>query len=228
MIPVLGIPILTKPELLWKMLATIDVTVGEIVVIDNGDCIHEVPDGTPPFTHVWPGYNMGVAASWNHVIKMRPRATWWMTCGFDLEYAPGDLQRLIDHMENEGGVALLQGFSAFALDRDAVRKVGLFDENFVPAYFEDNDFDYRCRLAGVPFTGLPAGMSHKISSTLRSSDHYQAQNTYTFPLNREYFRQKWGGGPYREVFTTPFDGGGSIKDWVLSIDRLADQSWTPE
>jgi hypothetical protein len=106
--------------------------------------------------------------------------------------------------------------------------VGLFDENFVPAYFEDNDFDYRCRLAEVPFTGLPAGMSHKISSTLRSSKHYQDANSYTFPLNREYFRQKWGGSPYREVFTTPFNGGGSIKDWVLSIDRLADQSWTPD
>ena len=228
MIPILGVPILTHPEFLWKMLATIDVTVGEIVVIDNGDCIHEVPDGTPPFTHVWPGYNMGVGASWNHIIKMRPRAPWWMTCGFDLEFAPGDLQRIIDHMEGTGGVALLQGFSAFALDRDAVRNVGLFDENFVPAYFEDNDYDYRCRLADVPFVGLPAGLSHKISSTLRSSKHYQDANQYSFPLNREYFRQKWGGSPYREVFTTPFDNGGSARDWTLNIDRLADQSWNQE
>ena len=227
MIPVLGVPILNRPDLLWKMLRSIDVTVGEIIVIDNGDCIHELPDDPelPDFTHVWPGYNMGVAASWNHIIKMRPRAAWWMTCGFDLEFAPGDLQRLIDHMDETGGVALLQGFSAFGIDRDAVRKVGFFDENFVPAYFEDNDYDYRCRLAEVPFCGLPAGMSHAVSSTLRSSTELQERNNYSFPLNREYFRQKWGGSPYREEFTTPFNNGGSYRDWTLSYDRLADQTW---
>jgi hypothetical protein len=228
MIPILGIPILTRPELLWKMLRSIDTDVGEIIVIDNGDCIHEVPEGIPDFTHVWPGYNMGVSASWNHVIKMRTHAPWWALAGFDVEFAAGDLARLGEHMEDRGGMALLAGFNAFGLDRNTVRSVGLFDENFVPAYFEDNDYDYRARLAEIEFHSLPAGLSHQISSTLRSSAHNQRQNQFSFPLNWEYFRQKWGGNPNQEVYKTPFDAGGNIRDWVLNIDRLADQNWSPD
>lgn len=228
MIPILGIPILNRPELLWRMLRSIDVAVGEIVVIDNGDCIHEVPEGVPDFTHVWPGYNMGVAASWNHVVKMRPRAPWWAIFNFDLTMAEGDCQRLEDEMERTGGLVLLAGMSAFGIDRATVRQAGFFDENFVPAYFEDDDYKHRARMAGVTVTSLPWGAAHEISATMRASDELRRRNEYTFPLNREYFRQKWGGSPYREVFTTPHDGGGSVRDWTLSIDRLADQSWDPE
>ena len=228
MIPILGIPILNRPELLWRMLRSIDVPVGEIIVIDNGDCIHEVPDGVPSFTHVWPGYNMGVAASWNHIIKMRPRAPWWAIFNFDLTMAEGDCERLITTMDETGGLVLLAGMSAFGLDHATVRKAGWFDENFVPAYFEDDDYKHRCRLADITVTSLPWGAAHEISATMRASDHLQRQNFYTFPLNRDYFRQKWGGSPYREVFTTPFDAGGSPRDWTLEIDRLADQHWTLE
>ena len=228
MIPVLVIPILARPELLWKMLRSIDTVVGEVIVIDNGDIIHEVPDGLPDFTHVWPGYNMGVSASWNHGIKMRPTLPWWAIAGFDIEFAPGDLDRLAEHMEAEGGLALLGGFNAFGLDRDTVKRVGLFDENFVPGYYEDNDYDYRARLAEVNYTALPAGLRHEPSSTLRSGRDYQRKNVYTFARNREYFREKWGGMPCGEVFRTPFDEGGDPRAWSLDVTRLADQNWIRE
>jgi hypothetical protein len=225
MIPILGVPILVRPELLWKLLASIDTTVGEIIVIDNGDCIHEVPEGTPDFTHVWPGYNMGVSASWNHIIKMRPKAPWWAFAGFDVELGEGDLGRLARHMEDEGGVALLGGFNVFGLDRSALREVGLFDENFYPAYFEDNDYDVRCRRAGIPYTALPSGLSHQVSSTMRSSRELMERNAYTFPRNYQYFLEKWGGPVAREEFATPFNNGGDVRHWVLDPTRLADQSW---
>lgn len=226
MIPVLGIPILVRPELLWKMLDSIDVPVAEIVVIDNGDCIREVPEGTPPFTHVWTGGNLGVAASWNHLIKIRPRLPWWMIAGFDVEFAPGDLARLETHMEEQGGLAMLNGFNAFAFDRQTVRTTGLFDENFSPAYYEDNDYVYRAQLAGVEVASLPAGMKHAVSSTLNSSMELKVANSRTFPLNRAYFKAKWGGMPDRETFTTPFDAGGDIRAWTLDPDRQAGQGWT--
>lgn len=225
MIPILAIPILTEPTLLWKMLRSIDVPIGEIIIIDNGDVVHDVPEELPPFTHVWPGYNMGVPASWNHAIKMRPTAPWWMIAGFDVEFMAGDLERLEAHMEETGGIALLGGYNAFGLDRGTVRRVGLFDENYVPAYFEDNDYDYRCRLAGVDYVSLPAGMKHRVSSTLKSSLAFQQRNAYTFGRNAGYFRDKWGGGVCQEVFSTPFDKGGDPRSWSLDFDRLADQGW---
>jgi hypothetical protein len=35
------------------------------------------------------------------------------------------------------------GWSIFAINRACVDNVGFFDENFFPAYFEDNDYHYR-------------------------------------------------------------------------------------
>ena len=231
MIPVLGIPVLNRPDLLTKLFESIDVPVGRVLLIDNGDVVppDEVASAAERgITTIRPGHNLGVAGSWNAIIRATPQAPWWMIANFDLEFAPGDLARLAEHMQTTGGVALLGGFSAFGVDRDAVRKVGFFDENFHPAYFEDNDFDYRCRLAQIPFVSLPAGMLHHISSTLMSSTHYQRRNAETFPANREYFQKKWGGQPYRETYTSPFNAGGDIRAWTLDIDRLADQIWTPE
>lgn len=226
MIPVLGVPILSRPELLWRMLDSIDVAVGRIVVVDNGDVVSTPAAFDRDLLVVRPGSNLGVAASWNAIIKAVPDAAWWAIVNFDLVFAPGDLARLAEHMGKEGGVALLGTFSAFGVDRGAIKRAGMFDENFHPAYYEDNDFDYRCRLAGVPMAGLPAGLTHDISSTLQSSPSFREGNVRSFPKNADYFVRKWGGTPYHEVYTTPFNADGDIRSWQLDVDRLAAQRWT--
>lgn len=218
MIPVLGVPILTKHELLQPMLDSIDVEVGRIIVIDNGMVL-------PPSERViHPGRNLGVAASWNRIIEMTPDAAWWALVNFDLVFGAGDLDRLTEHMERVGGCAILSTFQAFGVDRKAIDTAGTFDENFHPAYFEDNDFDYRCRLTGVPLHGLSSRIDHKISSTI-SVPVFRRENNRTFPINSAYYRRKWGGPPREEVFTTPFNRGGSPAFWELEPDRLELLSW---
>jgi len=226
MIPVLGVPILSGPELLVRMLNSIDTHVGRVIVVDNGDVVQEGDLPLGPTSIVRPGHNLGVAASWNAIIKATPDAPWWAIVNYDLVFAPGDLGRLGDHMGKEGGVALLGTFSAFGVDRGAIKRAGMFDENFHPAYYEDNDFDYRCRLAGVPMADLPAGLTHDISSTFQSNPSFREGNMRSFPKNADYFVRKWGGTPYHEVYTTPFNAGGDIKSWQLDVDRLAAQRWT--
>jgi hypothetical protein len=39
---------------------------------------------------------------------------------------------------------------------------------------------------------------------------------------------KWGGYPRHERFTTPFNAGGSVRDWTLDLARIEDQRWNPE
>lgn len=225
MIPVLGVPVLNRPDLLYRMLSsTKGVDIGRIVVVDNGDVVPEIANANVQV--IRPGHNLGVSASWNLVIKTTPTASWWMFSNSDVEFADGDLERLCQHMETHGGVALLGTFSVFGMTSKALESIGFFDENFAPAYFEDNDYDYRCQLAGVPIIGLPAGLRHEISSTLRSSETYTRQNHRTFPKNREYYLAKWGGMPTNEEFRTPFNSGQDIRSWTLDIRRLADQAWS--
>jgi len=223
MIPVLGVPILTKPELLDELLATIDVEVGRLVIIDNGGVIGDVTNAEV----VRPGRNIGVAASWNHVFAMAPEAPWWMIVGFDITFAPGDLTRLVEYMDavTEPTVALLGTFSVFGINRAAIETAGTFDENFHPAYFEDNDYDYRCRLTGVTLTGLPSGLQHRVSSTILARGLFRNENDRTFPRNAHYYRKKWGGSPRAEGFDTPFDAGGSPAEWELEPGRVEELSW---
>jgi len=221
-IPVLGVPILTMPHMLDEMLASVDVKVGRLVIIDNGGVVGDINAEV-----VRPDQNLGVAASWNLIMREFSDAPWWAIVGFDVIFAPGDLDRLVKHMETVGGCALLGGFSAFGIDHLALDGVGEFDENFHPAYFEDNDYDYRCQMAGVSLVGLPAGLQHRNSATI-SSEHYSRENGRTFPQNALYYRMKWGGYPRHERFTTPFNAGGSVRDWTLDLARIEDQRWNPE
>ena len=227
MIPVLGVPILNRPDLLLAMLnSTGGADIEQIVIVDNGDVVPDISNANVRV--IRPGHNLGVSASWNLILKATPRAPWWMFSNFDLEFAAGDLDRLTEHMESAGGVALLGTFAVFGIDAPSLAQAGYFDENFAPAYYEDNDYDYRCQLTGVPIVGLPAGLRHAISSTLSSSTLYTRQNTATFAANGDYYLRKWGGLPRAETFTTPFNAGGHPRAWTLDSERLATQAWDRE
>lgn len=221
MIPVLIVPVLV-PGRVGDMLASIDVPVGLRLVIDQGA-------GFPPPAgcHVirLTG-NIGVAAAWNLGIKASPLAPWWAIVNDDVVFAPGDLARLAAAMAGPAPrVVTLDGFAAFGINQAALARVGWFDENFHPAYCEDADYEYRCRLAGVPIVSAPAGLRHERSSTI-SHPPYGAQNARTYPANYDYYRRKWGGSLRGgERFTSPFDAGGTPADWTLQFDRIRDLTW---
>lgn len=219
MIPVFGVPILNGVEHLEAMHETIDAEVQQFVYVDNGDVLPDEP------SVIKPRYNMGVAAAWNAIIKATPWAEYWIISNHDKLFAPGELDKLAEETE-KGGLVMLGGFSTFGVHRFVIQEVGWFDEGFHPAFYEDNDMDYRCRLAGVSLTALPSASQHRNSSTLKDEPLYAKQNMTTFNANRERYRAKWGGDPYREQYKTPFDDpNASIRDTFLDIDLLARQQW---
>jgi GT2 family glycosyltransferase len=225
-IPVLGIPCLNRFDLLERCLASIPGDLcSRIVVVDNGDSDFTSEDAR---VHVIrPGHNLGVAASWNLVIKANPKKRWWAMANADVEFSRADLERLIEGMRTHD-LTMMGGFLTFGVRASCIAKVGWFDENFVPAYYEDNDFVRRCELVGASITNLPQPTEHFGSATIRSSAFYRTQNDRSFPANQRYYLAKWGGLPEQEVYTTPFDAGGSPRDWTLDMTRLADLSWEQE
>jgi GT2 family glycosyltransferase len=92
---------------------------------------------------------------------------------------------------------------AFIISRETYLRVGPFDEEIFPAYFEDNDYAYRLKLEGIqhscyeflnPQTFINSGSIAKDPSL----------NT-NFEKNRRYYISKWGGEPEKEIFKTPFN-----------------------
>jgi hypothetical protein len=221
MIPVLAVSLI-RPDLIHRMLASVDVPVGRLIVVDNGAGIGDI-DGA---WMIHMPRNLPVSAVHNLILKMTPEAPWWALVSDDIVFAPGDLARLAAAMATpDPFIATLDGFAAWGMNSPALDRLGYMDENFVPAYCEDCDIEYRCRLLGVPIVPVPAGLRHERSSTI-ALPFYREQNDRTYPQNVAYYRRKWGGSMRGgEVFTTPFDAGGTVNDWTLDPKRLRDLGW---
>lgn len=99
-------------------------------------------------------------------------------------------------------------FSFFLLKKRGFEEIGPFDENFYPAYFEDNDYAYRMKLRGYSIqTVADATYSHAGSQTLKNYTADQLNKHHIqFRKNQTYYIKKWGGLPHAETFEQPFDG----------------------
>ena len=192
MIPCMVVPILKGPDILRRMLDTIDYPIKKLIIIDNGDALRY--QGPWPVEHVqstkvikMPA-NLGVAGSWNLGIKATPFAPWWLITNFDVEWPAGSL-RMFAEQAGEG-VLLAQSpqpYCAFAIGEDVVQRVGLFDEGFHPAYFEDNDYELRCAVEGVKVKRSTIPVVHHNSSTI---GYFGEINNRTYASNAEYMNGK--------------------------------------
>jgi GT2 family glycosyltransferase len=232
-IPLLGVPVLNREDLAARMVGSVDVPVDELLVVVNapvkGRVVEALEDAAAANLNVGrlsfslPSFNLGCGGSWNHIIRHRPDGPWWLIVNADIVFAPGDLERLALSMADESAaVRTVFEFGAFALNRACVDAVGWFDENFHPMYYEDRDYEYRMRLAGVPYVKVESGAMHDTSSTIHSDRTLWERNRVTFQRNGEYYAAKWGSSPYCEQFKVPFNGA---REPVLSRERLASQSW---
>lgn len=226
-VPVLGVPVINRPDLLSALLRSIDVPVERLVIVDNGDCTDDL--GLPAGAVVRPPANLGVAASWNFIIRTTPAAPWWCIANADAELTGGDLARLAGEMERPGPrwVGMNGDWRVFGINADAIECVGFFDEGFHPCYVEDADMEYRCTLAGVPWYTISAGATHLGSAAIRSDPALAERNATTYRQNVARYEEKWGG-PLRggEVYTTPWNRGGHVGDWRLPLSVVRDQAWT--
>ena len=102
-------------------------------------------------------------------------------------------------------------FACFMLTPAMYNYIGRFDENFSPAYFEDNDYCYRTILSGHRCVrSQNAAFYHYGSRTQNSGD--PVVPSPVFERNRDYYVNKWGGLPDRETRTKPWNN--ENLDWT--------------
>jgi hypothetical protein len=202
MIPMLVVPTLTRRDLLVRMLGTVDCPVGHLVVIDNSGQGLEVPDG--PWgvaTVLRMPCNFGVAGSWNLAVRMGHRDGWVMIASDDVTFPAGALAGFADVSAEDRLVVsgTWPHWCAFTLGMRVVQKVGLFDEGYFPAYFEDTEYERRMGQHGMTLThGPPVG--HDNASTLNTPRrNFVAKNRATYRSNAALYAsgEQHGFDPYR-------------------------------
>jgi GT2 family glycosyltransferase len=206
---VLAIPTLNRFDLLDQCIDSAlagTVRPDHILVVDNsaGHCPQR-----SDVAYIVPGSNVGVAHAWN-ILVATSAPHQLILSNDDIVFAPdtvAELLRVAEAAPGAGIVSTIEGqrFSLFWLNRLAYESIGPFDEQFWPAYFEDNDYARRLALAGWTLPVAPTGVEHGGSSTIRAFSQQQAQAEHEyFRANEARYVAKWGGGPHRETFLRPY------------------------
>lgn len=192
--------------------------VPKVTIIDNGrqlmDSIwHKQVSALPLLvTLMIPPSNMGVAASWNWLLRFLGPC---IISNDDALFSLIDVQTFLDTAEASpetivfNTAAPCNAWSVFFVNRPKEwLAMGGFDEAFSPAYFEDNDAYWRLKVAGNPCKLVELkDWQHDQSSTLKRGDaKYQHDHQLSFRRNSLYYDRKWGGAPGSERFTVPFNG----------------------
>lgn len=210
-IPLLGVPILNRPDLLLRLLDSLDHPVKTLAIVDNSiasglpdsaalgrllaQLEREPPAGIGQVRVARPFSNQGVASSWNAILTAFPEAPFALLVNNDVVFSPGVLARLIERVDPSRPqfLPLLpspQEFSAFAITPTAWDRVGLFDANFYPAYCEDLDYAERLRASDSvewitpdDLQSLQLRANPTTSATIASDPRLEACNRTTFLLN---------------------------------------------
>jgi GT2 family glycosyltransferase len=202
MVPVMIVPVLTRYDLLDRMIASINYPIRELVIIDNGAKSQTwEPTWNQWISKIWhlkmPN-NLGVAGSWNLGIKSTPMADYWLISNFDVEWG-GDSLKMFTELSHPEKLVLSNGtpeWCAFSIGWEIVDKVGLFDEAFHPAYFEDNDMQRRIENKGMEVVKSFIPIAHDNSSTLQAG--FKQLNEQTYYNNYDHYRFKQNYNDFSE------------------------------
>lgn len=191
------VPVLNRYDLLFRLFRSVDVQLKQTIVIDNGGWLSERNMEDRPLlgkTFLWrmPS-NLGVAPSWNMGIKSAPYESGWLLVNSDAWFVPGTLAEMSEQFTSGRLVRTAEDWACVWVGADVVANVGLFSECFVPAYFEDNDYAWRCGLAGVPVE-VSGSVRHDNSSTIHSNPTFMQRNDRSFAANSAVFYKRVEGG----------------------------------
>src|SRR4051812_33942079 len=185
----IGIPVLNGGDLLLRLLRSIDVP-AEVYVIfnrigppDQGVAAAlrtfaaEKPELISKFEVEQVDGNFGVAGSWNRILD-RFQGDCFI-CNSDIEFTPMVLDDALRLTRGRPGLPLqwLWSHACFYAASDFTAKLGWFDENFYPAYHEDQEMTLRRIKLGVEAANVFGAGSERVrhsgSQTLRAASHGQ-------------------------------------------------------
>jgi hypothetical protein len=223
-IPVIGVPVVSNPFWIHRMIMSIDYPVENLIIINNngkGEIDQEL-DNLTKITHkfidkikvVHMPANIGCAGAWNLIIKCYMLAPYWIIVNDDVAFGPGLLKEMVDIVEQDPVVGMIHpnsgdfdvgAWDLFLIRDIIVQEFGLFDENTYPAYCEDADYIMRMYHRPIKkVVGLQNSYLHGLADKSQYYEH-GSQTEKSIPglkaildksneLNIEYLTKKWGPG----------------------------------
>ena len=201
---VVAIPTINRADLLNEALAKYfeDFKNTHIAICDNGN--QDIITREENFMIYRPQENLGVAKSWNMLIDYSDKigATHVLILNDDIYLGKNEteLALLIKNNLDADFINSFHNWCSYILRVDIWKKAGMFDEEFFPAYFEDNSFDYKMTLVGAKktWTSFLDPIVYRNSMTIAKDPTLNQK----FMQNKQIYIQMWGGLPSEEKYKT--------------------------
>lgn len=202
----------------------------DLIVVDNtrtGLALGDVPLDRVELYRDRDGHNLGVAGSWNVGARrvLDEGHDYLLILSSVLLWGPTLHTTWREQMERFWGERVIEcdghSWHLIAFHRTVLEAVGLFDENFYPAYVEALDYSYRMRQRG-----WEGGWRRAWVNVLSQGHglHIPLVACPWGPLDG-YYRRKWGGPKGKEQYRLPFGVPGAPLDlWASTpIPVLAER-----
>lgn len=204
---IVAIPTINRADLLNEALEKYfeDFKDTHIAICDNGK--QNIITREENFMIYRPEENLGVAKSWNMLMDYADKinATHVLVLNDDiyLGKTEHEINMLIRNNVDIDFINSFHNWCSYILKVDAWKKAGKFDEEFFPAYFEDNSFDYKMTLIGAKkhWTSFLDPLVYRNSMTIAKEPSLNNR----FQQNRELYIEMWGGLPSEEKYSTKFN-----------------------
>lgn len=204
---IVAIPTLNRADLLNEALERYfeDFKDTHIAICDNGK--QDIITREENFMIYRPEANLGVAKSWNLLMdycdKMNATHVLMLNDDIILGRTEHEIKLLIRSNPNADFINSMQNWCSYILKVEAWKIAGKFDEDFFPAYFEDNSFDYKMTLSGrkKAWTSFLDPIVYRNSMSIAKEPSLNSN----FMKNRQLYIDMWGGLPTEEKYHTKFN-----------------------
>lgn len=103
-------------------------------------------------------------------------------------------EQLEEHIDDYDFFTINRSFAHFVISKNTVRKVGWFEERLPRIGWEDNDYKFRLRMAGVPEANVKLLGSLNLHTDTEGSDWVndpaKPKSKYAY-ANEDFFKTKW-------------------------------------
>jgi GT2 family glycosyltransferase len=194
-IPVVVIPVLNTYQQLRRCVESFDYPVQHLLIINNGEGVVDVPDRAEQTHIIQSPSNLGVGPSWNLGIKMFPWSQGWLFLNSDAWFEPGEMARFWG-MCSQDSITLAgePGWCCAWIGDRVVERIGIFSECYLPAYYEDVDFERRANSAGITAHRTDCRVNHENASTVLRDPKIEPLHMPRFRINTKLHNERWASG----------------------------------
>lgn len=230
---VVGVATVNRKDLLLECLEDISINLSEgiekLIILDNGhQNITEIPENLKDKLHIEAEpENRGCGGSWSKILDLgyfRYGADHVLIISDDVVLGKSykDIKKVINDRPDYNIIVSSFHWSVVLISKECFTKVGYFDPQFFPAYYEDNDYHIRVQRYFTnednPHDGYYA-TDEILPTVCRNSMSIKVDNSLSKGSeNKKKFDAKWGTLAGGDGYQWPYNSKHLGKEFDYRID----------